>query len=240
MKDKFILCPICGQHKFPPEESGYLTCPHCGWIHDLADEDESNTIHGPNDLPIRTYKLRYQYYMEHNPRYHWARDGYPEVQQIEPMDCPVCGKFRFEQLTWDDLYCGETPSDVWCRDCGWHYDLAQTESPDLQDGANAMSLNEYKVWYAEKIKENPDYSFFEEETDNYTPTPHKCPICGKYEFSDNCCFDICPFCGWEDDGTDDDSEILGANDIRFSLYKERYKKYLVQNPDYRWDKNGKP
>ena len=105
MKDKFILCPICGQHKFPPEESGYLTCPHCGWIHDLADEDESNTIHGPNDLPIRTYKLRYQYYVEHNPRYHWARDGYPEVRQTDLMDNPVCVKSRRAPVSDETVIC---------------------------------------------------------------------------------------------------------------------------------------
>lgn len=101
-----------------------------------------------------------------------------------------------------------------------------------------MSLNEYKVWYAEKIRENPSYNFFEEETDNYTPTPHKCPVCGKYTFRDACCFDICPFCGWEDDGTEDDTEIIGANDLRFSLYQKRYKDYLVKDPAYRWDKKG--
>ena len=93
---------------------------------------------------------------------------------------------------------------------------------------------------AAKIKENPSYSFFEEETNNYVPTPHACPVCGKYKFEDECCFDICPFCGWEDDGTDDDTDILGANDLRFSLYKERYSRYLSQDPKYRWDKNGKP
>jgi hypothetical protein len=167
--------------------------------------------------------------VERNPRYHWARDGYPEVPQIEPMDCPVCGKFRFEQLSWDDLYCGETPSDIWCRDCGWHYHLAQTESPDSKNGANTMSLNEYKVWYAEKIKENPDYSFFEEETDNYTPTPHKCPICGKYEFSDNCCFDICPFCGWEDDGTTDINSVRSINGGSIAEYRKKLSQKSISN-----------
>ena len=77
-------------------------------------------------------------------------------------------------------------------------------------------------------------------TDNYVPTPHKCPICGKYEFADNCCFDICPYCGWEDDGTEDDTTILGANDLRFSEYKKRYEHYIQENPKYRWDKNGNP
>ena len=29
------------------------------------------------------------------------------------------------------------------------------------------------------------HNYFEEMTDNYVPTPHKCPICGKYVFADN-------------------------------------------------------
>ena len=77
-------------------------------------------------------------------------------------------------------------------------------------------------------------------TNNYVPTPHRCPVCGKYEFADKCCYDICPHCGWEDDGTDDDTPILGANDLRFSDYKKRYERYIQENPAYRWDKNGNP
>lgn len=239
MKQKFILCPVCGKHKFPEWEDGYNTCPHCGWIHDLKAEENNTETCGPNDLSIEHYKLHYAYYIEQNPDYHWARDNYPDIPQIEKSSCPVCGKFQFEPITWEDIYCGIIPSDVYCMDCGWHYDLRQSENPNLSDGANAMSLNEYKSWYAQKVKENPGYSFFEEQTENYVPTPHKCSVCGKYEFRDECSHDICPFCGWEDDGTDDDSEILGANDLCFSMYKERYYNYLKLNPAYRWDKDSK-
>ncbi len=28
---------------------------------------------------------------------------------------------------------------------------------------------------------------------------HKCPVCGKYEFEYEGCFDICEVCGWNDD-----------------------------------------
>lgn len=240
MKDTFILCPICGQHKFPADGGDYLVCPHCGWIHDLVDEDEANSVHGPNKLPIRLYRLRYNYYLRHNPEYHWAHDGSPDIEQIEPMICPVCGKFKFTELTLDDLFCDDTPADVFCPDCGWHYDLAQTQDPNLKNGANIQSLNEYREWYSQKIKEDPNYSYFESKTDEYVPTPHICPVCGRYEFEDACCFNICPWCGWEDDGTENDTDVLGANDLRFSLYKKRYNNYLAQNPKYRWDKDGKP
>ena len=119
-------------------------------------------------------------------------------------------------------------------DCGWHYDLAQKDDPNLKNGANSLSLNEYREWYEGKLKANPDYCFFEEETDNYVPMPHKCPVCGRYTFADDCCFDICPICGWEDDGTDDD-EVVGANEIRFSDFKKRYSLLISENPDYRWE-----
>lgn len=240
MKEPYTLCPICGQHKFSSEDGDYPVCPHCGWIHDFVDENESNSIHGPNKLPISQFKLRYNYYLRKNPLYHWAHDGFPDIDQIEPMECPICGKYKFEELTLDDLYCGESPADVFCPDCGWHYDLAQTKNPDLKNGANTKSLNEYRIWYAETIKNNPNYSYFESRTDEYVPSPHICPVCGRYKFEDTCCFDICPWCGWEDDGTENDTDILGANDLRFSLYKKRYNDYIAKNPKYRWDKNGKP
>ena len=234
MKHSYYLCPICRQHRFP-EAGDHDICPHCGWENDMVMNDDPNYIGGANELSQIDFRLRYLYYVEKNPDYHWARDHYPEIEQIDPMECPVCHKFRFERLSWDDIYCGVTPSDVFCMDCGWHYDLAQKDDPNLQNGANALSLKEYRDMYAEKLKLNPNYSFFEEETDNYVSTPHKCPVCSKYTFEDTCCFDICPFCGWEDDGTDSD-DTIGANDLSFSEFKKRYERLLVDNPDYRWDK----
>lgn len=238
MKEKsYILCPVCGKHKFPAwEDNGTCICPHCGWEHDTSDEESPFEVVGPNDLCLNDYKLRYEYYMEQNSNYHWARDGAPKVPQIEPMNCPVCGKFRFEKLTWDDIYCGVTPKDVWCRVCGWHYDLMQIKFPDLKSGANAMSLNEYKVWYENKCKENPEYSYFEEVTDNYVKVPHKCPVCGKHEFEDHFCHDICPFCGWEDDGTED-SEEIGANEVSYSEYKKHYERLVAAIPKYKWERD---
>lgn len=238
MKQDYILCPVCGKHRFPSwEDNGVCICPHCGWEHDIADEENPFEVVGPNSMCLHDYKLRYEYYVEQKSDYHWARDRYPQIPQIEPMNCPVCGKFKFEVLSWDDVYCGVTPADVWCRDCGWHYDLKQTTFPDLKNGANTMSLNEYRVWYLEKLKENPEYSYSCEATDSYIPVPHKCPVCGKYEFEDRFCHDICPYCGWEDDGSELECEI-GANDMGFIDYKTRYDRYVAANPKYKWKKNG--
>ena len=236
----YILCPICGKHKFPKwEDNGTCICPHCGWGHDAQGEEDPFEVTGPNDLSLEHYKLRYAYYIENNPNYHWAQHGYPEISQIEKCVCPVCGNFEFEPLTWEDIYCGVTPPEVYCMSCGWHYSPEQEKSPELANGANAMSLKEYRAWYAEKIAVNPNYSYFEEMTENYVPTPHKCPVCGKYEFADESCYDICPFCGWEDDGVQlsDPDFVGGANELSLKQYRKEYHKKITQDPTYRWDKH---
>ena len=237
----YILCPVCGKHKFPKwEDNGTCICPHCGWGHDTQGEEEPFEIIGPNDLSLEHFKLRYAYYVENNPNYHWALHGYPEIPQIEKCVCPVCGNFEFEPLTWEDIYCGVTPSEVYCMSCGWHYSPEQEKSPELANGANAMSLKEYRAWYAEKIAVNPNYSYFEEMTENYVPTPHKCPVCGKYEFADESCYDICPFCGWEDDGVQlsDPDFDGGANELSLKQYRKEYREKIKTDPTYRWDKHN--
>ena len=106
----------------------------------------------------------------------------------------------------------------------------------MKNSVNALSLNEYKTLYENKLKDNPKYRYFDEYTDNYIPTPHKCPVCVKYEFKDYACHDICPYCGWEDDGCDKDNEI-GANYMNYIDYKKRYKALVTANPKYKWEKD---
>lgn len=230
-------CPICGKHRFT-ESGDFSICPHCGWENDAVMNDDPSYFGGANDLCQLDFQLRYRYYVSQNPNYHWAHDHYPKVPQIEEMDCPVCKKMRFAPLRWDEIYCGVTPSDVHCQYCGWRYDLAQTEKPDLKTSANEMSLNEYRAWYAKKIAEDQNYTYFDEMTDQYVPIPHKCPVCGKYEFEDESCYNICPFCGWEDDGVqlDDPDFDGGANTLSLKQYRKEYRKLVQADPNYRWDK----
>lgn len=148
-----------------------------------------------------------------------------EIKQIKPMICPVCGKFYFSELSEDDIKSGDRPNDVQCHMCGWKYDLEQYNNPDLENQSNKLSLNQYKKWYQDKIKINPKYSYLEENKPK--PKPHKCPVCGKYDFEDENSNDICPICGWQDDGSETfNDDICGPNDLPFKDYKKRYEESL--------------
>nr|DAM53577.1 MAG TPA: cysteine-rich protein [Caudoviricetes sp.] len=53
----------------------------------------------------------------------------------------------------------------------------------------------------------------------------KCPVCEKYEFKSEDDFDICPVCGWENDGLqyDDPDYDGGANEMSLNQAKEVWK-----------------
>ena len=160
--------------------------------------------------------------------------------KFEEMLCPVCGEYDFVDDTdlekADPDYEGYTGDQ--CSHCGWIYDIDQTHNPDLKEGNNKMSLNEYIAWFKEKVKQNPDYDYSEE---NYTETPHLCPICGKYEFPDINSFELCPQCGWEDDDlmeNEPDSWAGCSNDLCLNDFKTRYKKLIDTIPNYSYKRNG--
>lgn len=64
-----------------------------------------------------------------------------------------------------------------------------------------------------------------------------CPVCGKYTFECEGDYDICEYCGWENDTY---TEAGGANSISLSEYKKRYEIYLYLFDGYTWKKNGNP
>lgn len=145
--------------------------------------------------------------------------------------CPICGKTHFESY----LAIGRDDSSyregiVFCDHCGWFYDYDQLMDHDLEDGINEMSINQYKKWYQGKLEENPNYDFIEEKDKEFNK-PHPCPVCGKYTFPSSHSYDICPYCGWEDD---DYFEGGGANDLSLDEMKERYHEELQKDPHYRW------
>ena len=64
-----------------------------------------------------------------------------------------------------------------------------------------------------------------------------CPVCGKTEFQEKCDYDICEYCGWENE---DYFEAGGANWLSLAEYKKRYQIYIYLNPGYTWKACGEP
>lgn len=157
-------------------------------------------------------------------------------KKFKAMMCPVCDGMYFSgpsKESYDEDVKDYLNGEVQCRHCGWIYDLFQAENPDSKDGFNEMSVNEYKKVFESKIKDNPEYDYFEEHMSE--PTPHKCPICGEYEFADELSSDICPICGWEDTGfeeTPDEkpSEYMMSFNERLLWFKGK----RTKNPKYKW------
>ena len=150
----------------------------------------------------------------------------------ELIQCPIRGKFYFLEPLSNDVEEGKQQ----CLECGWIFDERQIENPDYVSEDRPVSLNEYKRSYLKKITANPKYSYI---ASSYVPSKHLCPVCGRYKFKDYSSFEICPFCGWEDDGSEvDDSDILGPNDLRYSEYKKRYEALIENDPSYKWKRNN--
>ncbi|MGI6284115.1 CPCC family cysteine-rich protein [Caproicibacterium lactatifermentans] len=55
--------------------------------------------------------------------------------------------------------------------------------------------------------------------------PRVCPVCGKAVFKHADDFEICPVCGWEDDGVQLDEPDLegGANEMSLNEAREAYR-----------------
>ncbi len=153
------------------------------------------------------------------------------IKNYQEMDCPVCGEFHFSQLDESDI---EIYDYIQCPHCGWKCDLAQTEDPKLESGANAKSLTEYKIWFKKKLEEDSNYDYQES---TYKPQEHLCPVCGKHKFTDVGSFETCPQCGWIDDKLmeDEPNQWAGcANDLCLHDYKQRYTELIKTKPTYKY------
>lgn len=157
--------------------------------------------------------------------------------KFKEMECPVCHQFYFSPLTDDDVHYGMA---MQCTQCGWKYDLAQVKDPNLVDVENGMSLAEYKKRYHKLKEKNPDYNFLDA---SYVPQPHICPVCEKHMFPEDSSFEICPECGWEDDGLMEHhpNDFAGcANDLCLNDFRKRYERLITANHSYRYKKDGIP
>lgn len=57
----------------------------------------------------------------------------------------------------------------------------------------------------------------------------KCPVCGKYEFPEKDSFNICPICGWEDDGVQNDDHNCAGGANSLSVNEARIEFFLLTN-----------
>ena len=64
------------------------------------------------------------------------------MEEFKPMKCPVCGLTTFENDNNFDI----------CNVCGWENDGVQLAKPDLQGGANEMSLNQARKHWQEVLR----------------------------------------------------------------------------------------
>lgn len=158
------------------------------------------------------------------------------IKKFKAMECPICHEYYFSDDTElekkEPGYEGK--QDDYCHHCGWKYDLYQVEHPNASHLTNELSLEDYKKWFEDRIKENPNYDY---TNDHYTFKPHLCPVCGKYVFEDISSFDICPYCGWEDDDLMEiqpDKWAGTSNPLCLNDYREDYKKKIKRNPNYKW------
>ncbi len=61
--------------------------------------------------------------------------------------------------------------------------------------------------------------------------PHKCPVCGQYEFPQGAIYLVCPICDWMDDWYQEEFPDQGgcANNISLNEYKKRWAEKVRQN-----------
>ena len=159
-----------------------------------------------------------------------------KYNKLKKKLCPICGEYYFTELSEEEKKRGLLSSDEFCTVCGWRYDEIQLKDQKLVTDINKMSFEEYKKWYDEKRKENPNYNFL--ESTKSPSKPHKCPICGKYDFKDEISYDICPYCGWEDSGFDEighRDEPFNMFGKTFNMFKKEYEELIKKNPNYKWE-----
>jgi hypothetical protein len=141
-----------------------------------------------------------------------------DANKYREMNCPVCENFTFTQLSDTDI---EKEKHIQCPVCGWICDADQTDNPDLKEGPNARSLNENKQDYLAKFQAEIAYA---NAMESQALKPHLCPVCQEHMFEDSGAFEICPICGWDDDGLMEHQPDLaeGANDLSLLEYRQRW------------------
>jgi hypothetical protein len=103
-------------------------------------------------MSVNQMKKWWAYKIEFNKGFTWMSET-PCVncRAYEFWDiCPVCGeKIKLIDDETNPKY-REDKDGVQCTKCGWTRDLVQAVEPDMKDGLNKLSVNEYKKEYLSK------------------------------------------------------------------------------------------
>ena len=69
-----------------------------------------------------------------------------------------------------------------------------------------------------------------------TNDAHVCPVCGKTTFTSKGSYEICEFCGWEDEMWCEEhpDEESTANYRSLNEYRREYLQRVKGNSDYSW------
>ncbi|MBR1736146.1 MAG: hydrolase [Firmicutes bacterium] len=58
-----------------------------------------------------------------------------------------------------------------------------------------------------------------------------CPVCGRYEFEEENDFDICGYCGWENDGVQDNDHNYAGGANELSVNEARIEFFLINDEE---------
>ena len=163
-------------------------------------------------------------------------------------------KNNIEEIKYTCILCGARYAYKThnCLMCGWMFDKSQNETPTLNQGKNIINFNTYKcVFYLNEdiilgmeqkylqgvvkvlYNKNPNYydNYDIKDVDKLIASkhkrvkypPYKCKLCGIGNIPD--ILSICAYCGWEDDGLQNDEPDYfgGANKMSLNQYRQFWK-----------------
>ena len=157
------------------------------------------------------------------------------MPRFKEMVCPVCGKTDFDLPKGSGKenklrYYGQ--GRIVCYYCGWIYDANQAANPESKRGQNELSVVEMREDYQARIAKEPNYYWF--STKRIPWESHVCPVCREHRFPNEPSFDICPVCGWQDDGMEANPEMESAIGLTYPDAVKEFKEKRTKNPYYRW------
>ena len=88
---------------------------------------------------------------------------------------------------------------------------AARKDPDCTDPCRLFIQRDFRIVARKQIR------YLE------APAEQRCPVCGKYYFSERGSYEICPVCGWEDDPSQKRYPDMEGGANRESLNEARRK-----------------